>query len=96
MFVAPTRTDWHDRAPVRKRNSFHAGPVRSIPFRVRLWDFKWDRHPKRSQKIQYINVLYGKFGGWGGIRTHEERRLLPVFKTGPFDRSGTHPSERNQ
>ena len=30
-------------------------------------------------------------GGWGGIRTHEGRKPLPVFKTGPFNRSGTHP-----
>ena len=32
-------------------------------------------------------------GGWGGIRTHETRERLPVFKTGPFNHSGTHPSQ---
>ena len=31
-------------------------------------------------------------GGWGGIRTHEGREPLPVFKTGAFNRSATHPS----
>jgi hypothetical protein len=30
-------------------------------------------------------------GGWGGIRTHETREGLPVFKTGAFNRSATHP-----
>ena len=31
------------------------------------------------------------FGGWGGIRTHEELAPLPVFKTGAFNHSATHP-----
>src|ERR1043165_932030 len=31
-------------------------------------------------------------GGWGGIRTHETLAGLPVFKTGAFNRSATHPS----
>ncbi len=31
-------------------------------------------------------------GGWGGIRTHEALAGLPVFKTGAFNRSATHPS----
>ena len=30
-------------------------------------------------------------GGWGGIRTHETVSRLPVFKTGAFNRSATHP-----
>ena len=30
--------------------------------------------------------------GWGGIRTHEPLSRLPVFKTGAFNRSATHPS----
>ena len=30
-------------------------------------------------------------GGWGGIRTHEALARLPVFKTGAFNRSATHP-----
>ena len=29
--------------------------------------------------------------GWGGIRTHERLSPLPVFKTGAFNRSATHP-----
>ncbi len=37
---------------------------------------------------------FGKYrlGGWGGIRTHEGRGPLPVFKTGPLNHSGTHPA----
>ena len=31
-------------------------------------------------------------GGWGGIRTHETVARLPVFKTGAFNHSATHPS----
>ena len=32
-----------------------------------------------------------KSGRWGGIRTHEGREPLPVFKTGAFNHSATHP-----
>ncbi len=31
-------------------------------------------------------------GGWGGIRTPETLARLPVFKTGAFNHSATHPS----
>ena len=31
-------------------------------------------------------------GGWSGIRTHETLAGLPVFKTGAFNRSATHPA----
>jgi hypothetical protein len=31
-------------------------------------------------------------GGWGGIRTHGMLTHTPVFKTGAFNRSTTHPS----
>jgi hypothetical protein len=30
-------------------------------------------------------------GGWGGIRTLETLARLPVFKTGAFNHSATHP-----
>src|SRR5215469_6868119 len=30
-------------------------------------------------------------GGWGGIRTHGALASPPVFKTGAFNRSATHP-----
>ena len=39
---------------------------------------------------QYNDLLKGS-GGWGGIRTHEGLAPLPVFKTGAFNRSATHP-----
>ena len=32
------------------------------------------------------------YGGRGGIRTHEARERLPVFKTGAFNHSATLPS----
>lgn len=35
--------------------------------------------------------LWRRYGGWGGIRTHETVSRLPVFKTGAFNRSATHP-----
>ena len=35
-------------------------------------------------------------GGWGGIRTLETLARLPVFKTGAFNHSATHPLERDQ
>ena len=34
-----------------------------------------------------------KYGGQGGIRTHEGLAPLPVFKTGAFNRSATCPLE---
>ena len=35
----------------------------------------------------------GKFvcGGWGGIRTHGERKPTAVFKTAALNHSATHP-----
>ena len=39
----------------------------------------------------YRNRMRQGSGGWGGIRTHEGFAPLPVFKTGAFDRSATHP-----
>ena len=39
-----------------------------------------------------INVIEHLSGGWGGIRTHGELTPSPVFKTGAFNRSATHPS----
>jgi hypothetical protein len=47
--------------------------------------------------LRFVNMSLfykGKFsgaGGWGGIRTHEALAGLPVFKTGAFSRSATHP-----
>lgn len=32
-------------------------------------------------------------GGWGEIRTRETLAGLPVFKTGAFNRSATHPRD---
>ena len=48
------------------------------------------QHHRKSEKHCYIKDL--SRGGWGGIRTHETLSRLPVFKTGAFNRSATHPS----
>jgi hypothetical protein len=34
-------------------------------------------------------------GGEGGIRTHGTLARTPVFKTGPFNHSGTSPEAEN-
>ena len=50
------------------------------------------REPYRQFESGSVFLRYqGLAGGWGGIRTHEKREPLPVFKTGPFNHSGTHP-----
>ena len=42
--------------------------------------------PSAAEKKPFQN------NGWGGIRTHERLSPLPVFKTGAFNRSATHPN----
>ena len=51
----------------------------------------WDQYRFLINYILYIIALFKITGGWGGIRTHETLSRLPVFKTGPFNHSGTHP-----
>ena len=38
-----------------------------------------------------LDSLGFQIGGWGEIRTHEPLARPPVFKTGAFNRSATHP-----
>ena len=52
-------------------------------------------HKLRGISLIFI-LLCRELGGWGGIRTHETHSRLPVFKTGAFDRSATHPSFANR
>jgi hypothetical protein len=40
---------------------------------------------------QYINI-YLYVNGWGEIRTHDTVSGMPVFETGAFNHSATHPS----
>ena len=48
--------------------------------------------PRRNAPRQLLTIfLKVQFGGEGGIRTLETREGLTVFKTVPFDRSGTSP-----
>jgi hypothetical protein len=44
-----------------------------------------------NRRLQPLGQL-SKNGGWGGIRTHEGVTPLPVFKTGAFNLSATHPN----
>ena len=53
------------------------------PYRARMPHLL--HQTKNSQKWLY------QFGGEGGIRTLETVAGLPVFKTGPFNHSGTSP-----
>ena len=46
----------------------------------------------RFRKINRNQSLTAITGGWGGIRTHETVSRLPVFKTGAFNHSATHPA----
>ena len=52
---------------------------------------KESRIPHYRKPGKHCDINYLSRGGWGGIRTHETLSRLPVFKTGPFNRSGTHP-----
>ena len=47
-----------------------------------------------SNPARYLNIwsdINKLAGGGGGIRTHETVARLPVFKTGAFNHSATHP-----
>ena len=50
--------------------------------------------PRRTRDRLSNDVSWGfmKVGGESGIRTHEPREGLPVFKTGVFNRSTISPS----
>ncbi len=54
-------------------------------------------NPARAKNLPFrplfksLDMLSKNVGGWGGIRTHETFSRLPVFKTGAFNRSATHP-----
>src|SRR5438105_2456648 len=72
---------------VRNRSLRTACPI-GIAAKRRKWP-AISNPGRRNHKSYEISNLGG---GWGGIRTHEERKPLPVFKTGAFNRSATHPS----
>ena len=43
-----------------------------------------------------FNGLYYEMGDGGGIRTSKRSRVFPVFKTGAFNHSATHPCNSRQ
>jgi hypothetical protein len=69
--------------------------------RFRLVTFLFGRFSDRfivhnSSINMKLLCKFRPYGGWGGIRTHERLAPLPVFKTGAFNRSATHPDNENQ
>ena len=56
----------------------------------------WARLPRLPTKYLILDSKSMKTGGWGGIRTLETLARLPVFKTGAFNHSATHPSQQFQ
>src|SRR4029079_16127361 len=61
------------------------------------WRGKTARATESSGPSQVFRLSHGmNAGGWGGIRTLETLARLPVFKTGAFNHSATHPLERDQ
>src|SRR5688500_1786296 len=53
------------------------------------------RHGGTNKKALPGGKAFLIFGGGGGIRTHEARESLPVFKTGAIDHSATPPRPRS-
>jgi hypothetical protein len=69
--------------------------------RAREFDGRFiSRTMREANKLTAIKVSKltrpGRYGGWGGIRTLETLARLPVFKTGAFNHSATHPLKKNQ
>jgi hypothetical protein len=50
-----------------------------------------DGFSHRLLALTDLEKLSTETGGWGGIRTLETLARLPVFKTGAFNHSATHP-----
>jgi hypothetical protein len=71
------------RAPTRRNAADYYGPKASAKRRAVVSGKPDEQRAKRS--FERDN------GGEGGIRTHGDLAATPVFKTGPFDHSGTSP-----
>src|SRR5713226_5240473 len=52
----------------------------------------WVQSDVYGRKLLTTHRIFIFCGGWGGIRTHGELAPTPVFKTGAFNRSATHPA----
>ena len=73
--------------------SSRALPARSSPLRSDSEHVSVHRATVTTNKKPRTGLFV--YGGWGGIRTHETLARLPVFKTGAFNRSATHPHSLN-
>src|SRR3989344_3338375 len=63
--------------------------ISKMPFKLRKNTMS-RRFAPRLPTLIFRNVI---LGGDGGIRTPDDFAAIPVFKTGPFNRSGTSPCE---
>lgn len=81
-----------------KNRGFYGGQ-RDLPAIVNIWCIQPEsnRHDQRSRDFKSLASTNsamdaaGDDGGSGEIRTHGWVTPSPVFKTGPFNRSGTLP-----
>ena len=77
------------RPGVHKLPAAAHGP-HDCPITSRMWVGK----VAVIQTLRIITIIQNVkpiAGGWGGIRTLETLARLPVFKTGAFNHSATHP-----
>ena len=80
--------------PVRNRRRATRGVHRFVAALARLPDLFAPAKGERAEKPwegAENGPSAGKHGGEGGIRTPGDPKATPVFKTGPFNRSGTSP-----
>src|SRR5436190_21473790 len=73
---------------------------------VSRWRIGWDSNPRNGypftrspgaclQPLGHLSTS-NWFNGWGGIRTHDALTGIPVFETGSFSHSDTHPDSVNK
>lgn len=68
------------------------GPDAPVDFISAKCGNKCGNEPATRAFYQLNQLPKNKNGGWGGIRTHGTLSRTPVFKTGAFNRSATHPA----
>src|SRR2546423_15184081 len=55
------------------------------------YDWRGSKSIAKLATAGYQIAPWRMLGGWGGIRTHGTLAGTPVFKTGAFNHSATHP-----
>jgi hypothetical protein len=85
------------QAALRKsRTSFHCFSVEAEAHRrtAAPIDILWVDVRAKIRMATFSQKKTESIGGWGGIRTLETLARLPVFKTGAFNHSATHPRNK--